>query len=218
LFLVGRWIRALFAYDRDADPSPFVGLLRTEGAISNDAGSSLRKLAYYERTGQLDRANQEARAFLAETHAVAWPGVSGLFRERLLQRLTGVQEPLYARQRSLAYLHLKHRDYVRAAIFAREAFVTKLTEVAGLDATSHENREIVMDRYMESKDKVKEQFDAYRDIRALRNALAHAIDPSGYTESDRRAIGALRNPDEITGFLKRRMDILLPKESSERSA
>jgi len=212
LLLIGRWIRALYAYDKDADPSPFIALLKTEGAISQDAARSLWRLAHFERTGQTARARGEAKRFLAEAAQKAWSGASALFKGRLVERLQATQLQLYERQRQLALLHLDHGDFLRAAIFGQEAIITRLTEDSGRNPADHRDRDAAKIDYEEAHDKDRAEFAAYCDLRALRNALAHAGDPKRYSAADRRATAALGDPDATGNFLRERFDILLGAE------
>ncbi|MGH7100427.1 MAG: TIGR02221 family CRISPR-associated protein [Stellaceae bacterium] len=202
LVRIGRWIRALHAYDKDGDPASFIPLLKADDVVQDGTGArSLWRAAYFERTGQVERAQTEAEHFRAQAGR-GWRGVSGLFEERLLERLPQEGQSLYARQRALAFLHLDHRDYLRAAILGFEAFVTRLTTEAGMDPASGPARDAAMVRYNANPDPGTR--NAADDLRHLRNALAHADDAHG------RAAGALPNPDGIAGFLERRLTTLLP--------
>lgn len=218
LVLIGRWIRALHGYDRDADPTPFVGLLRAEKAVPEDAIEALRHLAFFEQTNQIERAAEEGERFRAQS-VDPWPGVSKLFRERLLRRLPSPGQSTFDLQRELAYLHLEHGDYLRAAILGFEAFVTRLTTDAGKQSANYRNRETARKSY---EDRIRDlqksehrdsaartdllDFQAFDSVRQLRNALAHG------TSSDvrkRRIREALDSPQTMTQFLRDRLSLLL---------
>jgi CRISPR-associated Csx2 family protein len=133
LVWIGKRIRALHAYNKDADPAPFVPLLKKDKVVTDDKGGrALRQLAFYERTGQIARAQQEAAQFRRGA-GLEWPGISGLFEKQLLDRLPHPDESSYDRLRHLGMLHFEHEDYLRAAILGFEAANERLAAGAHID-------------------------------------------------------------------------------------
>jgi CRISPR-associated Csx2 family protein len=203
LLQIGRWIRVMHAFNRDADLAHFVPLLKEDHVVTDAVGArALWRLAYFERTGQVERAHREAERFRGEA-GQNWSGVSGLFENRLLERLPQPGQSLYDRQRQLAFLHLEHRDYVRAAILGFEAVITRLALEAGEDPGDPAIRDWIPKNYRLRLDRT--QGEALDGLRHARNALAHADEAPHET-----VVAALANPDGIGGFLNRRLRQLLP--------
>ena len=89
--------------------------------------------AFYERNLNLPDAACEIRKFrsVLKSHL---PGASGLFQERLSERLTWVDLDILSKQQAeLARQYLERRDYVRAALFGWEALVSLVCENQNLD-------------------------------------------------------------------------------------
>lgn len=184
LVQLGRWIRALHAYNKDGDFGPFVPLLKKDKVISDETGGeALWRLAYFERTGQVSRAQEEAARFRTGA-GENWTGISGLFERELLEHLPRPGEAPYHRLRDLALRHFEHEDYLRAAILGFEAL----------------NERVLAGRPIAAAER-----EAERGLRNTRNALAHADD-----QADGSARGALPDPKNLKGFLRNRLSKLLP--------
>ena len=124
---VRSWLNALNRFNASGNYGVFVKLLKDD-KVSKDKAEHLKKAAFYERTHNLFRAEQEILAF--------WPaleepmqGASALFKDGLRECLAWVNESTAAKkQGKLARQYLERRDYVRAAAFGWESLVTKECE------------------------------------------------------------------------------------------
>ena len=112
---VQQWIDALARFDATGDYGVFAPLLENDG-IPRRKTESLKRAAFYERNFNLKDATDNLRVFepvLTEPLS----GASGLFQQRLRERLAWIKEPyLWAQQRKLAFQYIKRGDFVRAEI------------------------------------------------------------------------------------------------------
>ena len=180
LSAVQRWIDALDRFDATGDYAVFSDLLVADG-VPQDKAECLSVAAFHERTFNLSDAARKLNTFLSVMEHQL-PGASGLFQDRLRERLAWVKEGgLASYQRKLAYQYLGRADFVRAAIFGWEAFVTKECEARGCDPNDFTSRETVA---AELEDELKQdrhpdwKREAYWTLKNLRNALAHGNPPS----------------------------------------
>ena len=198
------WLDALNRFDATGDYGVFAPLLVEDG-LSQDKANCLADAAFYERTFNVRDAARKIETFL---EAVDSPltGASGLFQERLVSRLQWVkQQSLSERQRLLAHQYLQRRDFVRAAIFGREAVVALICEEREVPTVgySDERREAV-EQYQEELTGHRKK--CYWTLTHLRNALAHGTAPT-YPAAKR----ALRNPDQLPRVLQDALDGLLSR-------
>ncbi|TSE30403.1 TIGR02221 family CRISPR-associated protein [Tepidimonas charontis] len=175
------WVAALDHYDANGDYGVFAPLLVRDG-VPEDKARCLEEAAFHERTFNLSGARQKLLTFLPVLEGEL-AGASRLFRRELQRRLSWVHEgglPEY--QRKLAYEYLRRRDYVRAAVFAWEAVVSKQCVDRGLSLNDFRaGREPAIDAF-EAEIQAGEHPDgmakAYWSLKNLRNALAHGNPPS----------------------------------------
>ncbi len=73
--------------------------------------------------------------------------------------------------------HLERADFVRAVIFGLEAFVTQECETRGRNPDQRQDREEVVNELRKAGTLGGQQFDAYDNLNALRNALVHGTQP-----------------------------------------
>ena len=175
LVRVRRWVEALDRFDATGDYGVFAPLLIEDG-VPADKANCLNAAAFYERTHNVSEAARQIGTF-RPVLAEALSGASGLFQHRLAERLSWAKEGVpWRQQRKLAYLYLNRRDFVRAAVLAREAWVTQLcSNVAYTDrqaAVKQFEADLKAQAHLESLK------TAYWDITNLRNALAHATQPA----------------------------------------
>ena len=178
---VRQWLEALNRFDATGNYRVFGALLTKDGVEPNTA-KHLENAAFYERTLNLSAAAAEIRQFRAVLESEL-PGASGLFKERLANRLRWVDlGTLSEQQAELAYQSLKRRDYLRAAMFGWESLVSMACEQKCLDPQKRENRERqnVLREVDPSKRKTCE------NLNQIRNALAHGS--SSHTESARKML------------------------------
>lgn len=172
------WVDALSSYDKDGDYAAFAPLF--EAAGREDAGQLLRQAAFLERTNQVGQARNPLRKF-REHRPTSESAMFALFRDALDERTRWVDQQTYTeRQETLAEQHLARGDYLRAATLGFESIVSRLVQLrGGLDPMNYEHRRKVKDeldgevRAAGRARALTSAQTAYRDLRELRNALAH---------------------------------------------
>lgn len=173
---VRQWLEALNRFDATGNYRVFGSLLTKDGVKGNKA-KHLENAAFYERTLNLSAAADEIRQFRPVLESDL-PGASGLFKEKLANRLRWIElDTLSKQQAELAHQYLKRRDYLRAAMFGWESLVSMYCEKNCLDPQKRENRkgQNVLREVDPSKRKICE------NLNQIRNALAHGSSPN--TES-----------------------------------
>jgi CRISPR-associated Csx2 family protein len=202
---IQQWVDALDRFDASGDYGVFAPLLEADG-VPGDKARCLEEAAFYERTFNLSDAARRLRTFRTVL-ANPLSGAAGLFQGRLEERLRWIDEKdLTAQQRKLARQYLGRSDFVRAAVFAWEALVSGAC--VGYDWQNREKREAAveaMDDKFNAPDCDPARADAYRTVRALRNALAHGTPPPA--DRFRRL---LASPERLREALQRALDCLLP--------
>ena len=184
------WSRAFAAFEADGDYTVFRDLLAAEG-VSPGLLTDLRAAAFAEAQLRVGEAAERLRGVVDAVRSLNDGTVGALFRDRLLERLAWVEGgDRRARLAALAWRHLDHGDYLRAALSGVEA--------AKLDGYDHSNSA------------------EFRRLALLRNALAHAMDSAGQGSArDRDAVAAaLADEPTLRRELKRLLEALLPPAES----
>jgi hypothetical protein len=198
------WVDALGRFDASGDYGVFAPLLEADG-VPADRARCLEAAAFHERTFNLAAAAQKLGTFRAVL-ASPLPGASRLFQDRLAERLKWIEgKDLAARQCALAEQYLARADFVRAAVFAWEAVVSRACKgheplVRGV----REAAEKELEEKFKAKDCDKAQADAFFALKYLRNALAHGTPPQ--EEHHRRP---LASPQRLRAALRGAIDRLL---------
>lgn len=198
---VRRWLDALDRFDASGDYGVFAPLLKEDG-VPIDKANCLEDAAFFERTFNVRDAARRIGTFLPALDQQL-PGASGLFQHRLTKRLRWVNAgKLSEQQRKLAHQYLKRDDFVRAAIFGREACVSQECEQRGISTLefSAERKEAVADFEDELKQERGPRKDAYWTLTHLRNALAHGTPPP------RPYRPALKNASSLRDALERALN------------
>lgn len=206
LVRVKRWVDALNQFDATGDYGVFAQLLKDDG-VPADKANCLKDAAFYERTFNVRDAARKIGTFLPVLDS-RLAGASGLFQRRLADRLCWATASGSAeQQRKLAQQYLNREDFVRAAMFGREAFVTHLCEKCGVHTVEYgperENAIRQFEADLEAGKHSKERRDAYRMLTNIRNSLAHGTRPW-----HDRYQAALRRPDRLRRELKTSLDQL----------
>ena len=204
LVRVRRWVDALNQFDATGDYGVFAKLLIDDG-VPADKANCLKDAAFHERTFNVRDAARKIGTFLPVLDGPL-TGASGLFQCRLADRLYWATAfDLAEQQRELAQQYLNRDDFVRAAMFGREACVTHLCEERGVSTVEYgqEREEAIKQFEAELKDgkHSKERKDAYRMLTNIRNSLAHGTRPW-----DKRSRAALKNPDRLRRELETSLD------------
>ena len=186
LIRVRRWVEALDRFDATGDYGVFAPLL-TEDGVAVDKANSLRAAAHYERVLNVPDARRQIHTFLPVLDDDL-PGASGLFQRKLADRLRWAKlRERWQWQRALAFQYLDRRDFVSAAMFGWEAWVSQLCSEQGrpggsgdkVDPNAFNERKEVVDEF-ESVPQMRHepgQSDAHWTLKHLRNALAHGTRP-----------------------------------------
>ena len=196
---LAEWLTAIRNYDKDGDYGVFVPLLRREG-LPEDRVRCLEDAAYYERVLNLGAAQQKLNTFLPALDAPL-QGPAGLFAGPLRERLAWAHENDRGNQQwRQAELHRERGDFARAALFGTEAFISSLIPKDGKVADSRE-RDKYKEEFKNKKNKSKreaEQLEAFREIGAIRNSVAHGTRPN---KNQRNAVKALGDPEQLRARL-----------------
>jgi CRISPR-associated Csx2 family protein len=202
---IERWIAALDRFDASGDYGVFAPLLVADG-VPPDKARCLKEAAFFERNFDLSDAARKLRTFRGAMRGTL-PGASGLFQQKLEERLKWLDEKdLSAQQRELAGQYLARGDFVRAAIFAYEALVSR--ECRGYDLHRRDTRaaaERALDAKFGAADRDPRQRRAFRTIEYIRNALAHGTPPE-----NARVHALLKSPDRLREALREATRCLLP--------
>ena len=198
---VRRWLDDLNRFDATGDYGVFAPLLIADNVLE-DKANCLRNAAFYERTFNVRDAARQIGTFLPVLDSPL-TGASGLFQRRLADRLRwATLSGLAEQQRELAHQYLNRGDFVRAAIFGREACVTHLCEARGVSTVEHgqEREKAIKKLTKELKGKKR---DAYRKLSRIRNSLAHGTPPHSW---DKQSKSALNDPDRLRRMLDTSLD------------
>lgn len=183
------WVDALATYDKDGDYGVFAPLLVDDGMPQGRA-DRLTLGAYFERTGNLVRAQEELKSVFpsVEAHQGA---LGGLFGETLKQRISWFRGSMRdSWELSLADAYLDRRDYLRAATFMYEAFGTRAVNKQSGNPSDVNQRKEAYQEAERGKPKA-------RDLEYLRNALAH-----GVRSTDAKVTKTLARESDLRNELK----------------
>ena len=173
---VRRWVDALERFDATGDYGVFAQLLIEDG-VPEDKANCLKDAAFYERIFNVRAAAQKIGTFLPVL-GNPLAGASGLFRKRLTERLRwATVSGLAEQQRKLAHQYLNRGDFVRAAMFGREACVTSVCEKRGVSTVDFSTKRKETSKEFEDELKAEKHSKkctiAYWTLTYIRNALAH---------------------------------------------
>ena len=164
------WVEALAVYDKSGDYGVFSGLLQADG-MQPARAQMLAQAAYFERSNNPVQARQNLMG--AFNPVQAHQGTLGrLFSEPLARNIEWIRHGDRADwELALADRYLARKDYLRAATYLFEGFVSRAVRQQSGDITRFDDREAA--RKLAQQDLP----DAKRLAR-LRNALAHGVRPS----------------------------------------
>lgn len=204
LLAIQRWIDALDRFDQNGDYGVFADLLMQDG-VPKDKANCMKKAAFFERTFNLRDAARQLGTFLGVMDTDL-PGTGHLFQQQLAERLSWARggNALHVQQRHLAYVYLKRRDFVRAAVFAWEAIITHECTRHALDIDDYSEDGDRKQAEAELKTRLRSDGIRWpnapqRRIKDLRNSLAHGSPPAEWAPELRQA---LSDPDRLFDMLK----------------
>ena len=204
LVQVRKWIDGLDRFDSTGNYGVIAPLLREDG-VDDQYTKALENAAFYEYTTNISDAKRRLQNFLPILND-SLPGASGLFQEKLSERLEWVkQAELVQHQRKLAEHYLHRKDYLRAAIFGWEALITLKCNEFGLHPVNE--RRLGTDQLREEMNvldiKSSEVKRKFENLRQIRNTLAHGNPPEN--QHVRRY---LRNEKLLFETLKKSFELL----------
>ena len=198
---VRQWLDALNRFDATGNYRVF-GSLLTKDKVAANMAKHLENAAFYERTHNLPKAANEIHKFRPVLEGNL-QGASGLFKQRLVDRLTWVDlDKLSKQQAELARQYLKRRDYVRASLFGWETLISKWCEDNELNPKNRDNREenkILLDVDADNR-------QVCENLNQIRNALAHGNEPNNEWVSE-----TLKDEELLRKALQEAFDCLLPR-------
>jgi len=202
---IADWVGALHTFDKDGDYGVFQSLLAPQ---DRDTATALGEAAFFERTMRAGQARGQLRAASEALDRQPLSGMARLFEPTLRERIDWMnQQRLYQRQRALALQFLHRSDYLRACVYAFEAFITLQAQLQGIgNAENTEVRSRVKDQF-ETDQRGSATFRHYRQLRGLRNKLAHG-DQAQTAELQL----ALSSAAQLDTTLRQLIDQLLPVE------
>ncbi len=208
LLRIADWVEALHTFDKDGDYGAFAELLEKD-SLPTEKTNHLRRAAFRERTSNAWEARADLRNFDAILES-GLPGVSSLFADKLQERIRWYKgQDLLSWQQKLAREYLQRGDYIRAAIYTFEGFVTRLVASEnGEQVWDFKDRDNARKEYQDGLREPKKFRDDFFLLKALRNAMAHGVRP----ENDRlrpKVDRALADPESLQQELKRLMSKLL---------
>lgn len=165
------WIRALENFNKDGDYGTFKDLFNAEKL----PGNMLAEAAFLERVSNASLGSQKLTTVMQQIDSSAEISAAGtLFLPLLKQRTEWRKGKDRAnRERRLAQEYLARADYLRAAQFGYESFVS--AETRG-DLNEFEARKEA-DKFLSEKGKSQnlESPENFSTLKNLRNSLAHGI-------------------------------------------
>lgn len=196
---VQEWAEALAAYEASGDFSRFAPLLERDGFNHEFAEDLRRGWALLNVSNVADAARALGPGYSALGQPLA--GASELFRKRLRESLRWVAaDSLAEKQRILALQALRRGDFLRAAIFGLESFLSREVQASGGDPLDYFARKCINEAFREQlrEDEYPSwRREAYWLLTNVRNACAHGTTPS-YTLHAQ----LLKNPQRLRAELE----------------
>ncbi|MDO5667621.1 MAG: TIGR02221 family CRISPR-associated protein [Alcaligenaceae bacterium] len=173
------WVDALSSYEKHGDYADFAELYEREGMSS--AAEQLQQAAFFERTNQISRARAPLQKFISSQNERK-DSILALFSPILKNRFEWSRGLSHGeRQTRLASYFLDQGDYLRAVTLGHEAYLTKkLQQQPGqLDPNNFEHRESIKNKINSGEISLSSSArEAYKNLRNVRNALAHGTPSS----------------------------------------
>lgn len=155
------WLAAFKNFEWDGDYWAFAEALEHEDKAT---ATALAEAAFLDRLGRIEEADNKFREVRDGIAGAAGSTVIGLFRSALEDRfavLDLTSDQLFHHQRALALHHLAHEDVVHAAIWGREAAVTRIVPAM---RPEFELSVVKMPESNSKERKKKKRFQAYVNV------------------------------------------------------
>jgi CRISPR-associated Csx2 family protein len=183
------WVQALAAYDEDGNYGVFAALLDAEG-LGKDSAEAIRGAAFFERTGNPVKARQALGTVAPRVESLTSP-TGELFRDELLARIAWFRKQRRDEwELNLADAYLGRRDFLRAALFMQEAYVSRELAHWGGDVNN-------LDQRAGELEKSRKANPRFQNLASLRNAMVHGVKPR-----DVESLDALRDEPTLLATLR----------------
>lgn len=202
LQIINQWQNALAVYDYSGNIAVFAPILENIG-ISEAAIRLLKQAAFAEQTHNLRQSRDKIQNFLALLGKEPDSELLSLIRPTLHQRLSlDKNSPPWHQRFHMAEQALKHKDYLRAALYSHEAICERILEHIGFYSDDYKERNTAVLEYIKRLKKQKLAADNNKKIvqhfytlRDTRNMLAHG-------EEDEQIRAILNNEEKLAQTLK----------------
>ena len=196
------WIRALENFNKDGDYGAFQSLFNDEKL----PGDLLAQAAFLERIANASLGSQKLTTAMQKIDAGSAMSAAGNLFLPLLEQRTEWRKgkDRGQRERRLALDYLNRADYLRAAQFGYESFIS--AETRG-DLNEHESRKEA-DSYLSEKGKELpiELPENFSTLKNLRNALAHGVMDSNQGRTAAFIKELTSDEARLRGWLKKTLD------------
>jgi hypothetical protein len=170
------WVDALATYDKDGDYGVFAPLLAADG-MEKGRADLLARAAYFERTNNPVRARETLNSVFPSVEAHRGASAACSARRSPRNASAGFARPMRDDwELTLADAYRERGDYLRAATFMYEAFVTGACNVRRVNPNEFRERD-------EARSSAREAQPAFRELENLRNAMAHGVRPRAGQEA-----------------------------------
>ena len=149
----------------------------------------LQAAAFYERAGNVVKARERLTGVVAAVGSMGGP-LLNFFKDRLLSHLDWFRKPKRSEQElALSDAYFANGDYLRCAIFLYESCVS----AASNEATDFPSRDA-------ARPNATGKSKAYRQLRDLRNAMAHGVKSDDWKSW---TLAALKSEEALRDELQR---------------
>ncbi|WKS96422.1 TIGR02221 family CRISPR-associated protein [Gallibacterium anatis] len=211
LTMINEWSSLLKQYDRTGNIALFSPLFEEVG-VPKEIIDDLNSASFFQQTNNVKKAQNYIKSFITKIKKVEseYPLLS-LLLPSLISKLEQVGKgKIWQQKFEWAKTSLECRDYVRAALFAYEAFIERFCdekEISNLNIFEEKNDEIF--KYMKSLNKHSNLYKKHREMRLIRNTLAHGMDTSKISDKSNQDIkGILSNENELRACISSCIKIL----------
>lgn len=172
LLRIADGLQALASFDKDGDYGVFVPLLQQAG-LPPEITQDLKAAAYFENILNVGEATGKLRKI--KLNQVPLKPEADLLLPAIHTRLDWLDEKKqFEKQTKLAKRALDRHDYLRATLYAYEAIITRLCQIGGGRAEDFDSREQIRKDYESEQKKHRgQEYDDYKQLKNLRNQIAH---------------------------------------------
>lgn len=158
------WITALSSYDKDGDYSVFSELMAAD-KVPEEVCNAIEQASFFERITAAQKAAQQLTRLSQHHFDKAVSPVAELFAPTLKERISWAGNSSRGkREFSLSKEYLERGDYLRAAIYALEGFISM-----GLD----QQRQDLNDYFAREDFSKSVNDESFLMLKKIRNSLAH---------------------------------------------